>query len=953
MIIGSFRVAFLAVLLFSMGRQVIEAQESVQEPDGKALWQPYYVDRRAGAQHLSLNGDWRLGYRDTAIATAGDLDQEKWIRADVPTSAQWALYQAGVLPYPYAHLNTRKYAWVPDKVWYFQRQFEVPAQAKGDYVFLCFDGAGYYSRIWLNGTLIGRHEGMFGGPHVEVGRWLLFGQPNQITVEIKAGSYGVQNWNPDDTGKVILPWGSAGGEKYVTTASGIDPRELEPLGIWQDVRLEIAPKVHLARPFLVTDKATKTEASLRLKVEVLAGTTAVGTELHSWKSAELTTIPDSSKAKEVEPKLYLQVELTDKSTSLNVLKRNWPLQVYEGRNWISQNFAVTSPRLWWPNGMGSPSLYRVSLTLLQQEKAIDRIEFDYGIRTIERVPTPGPQTQDRWTDWQFVVNGRPLFMKGINWAWPLDVLLHLPAEKYRWLLEAARSGNIQLIRVWGGGNPETDEFFELCDRLGIMVWEDFPIGNEDTPGWPQDVWESQVLHTIFRLRNHSSLAVWCGGNEFNPYDTGNTATIGIMERSVRDFDGTRMFLRTTPDPGDAHIYTDMDPTWYGHLYRWAPFISETGIYNMPDPESLLETIDPQELKGSFQDIFSKGYPDRHPEFIHHMLEYQGQEPRAMLSRASQIDDLSKVDLSAFSSAAQVAAAEFTQILSDLTQANYPVTTGLMPWSLTVPWPIQFFMFIDGLDQPTASYYTLKRTYEPTHIVVKLPALVWAKGEKVPISISVIHARPTALAALTVSVQILDQQFHALWRQKKQMNVPAGPSAKDVELGEFTIPDRLEDKFFFVVAEARQPDGALLSRSVYWPRCLKLMSDPNFRAKYRGSPQHSLYFDHGPWLRPQVAAARTSLDLSVISCKDINDGESALRVRVRNTGANPAFDAHVDIAGTKRAFYGTDNDLWLMPGEERTLDYSVHWREPSTRAGALVTVGAWNADLRQVPSSSAR
>jgi len=945
----AYRVAFLAILFCTFGRQILRAQQ----PEGKALWQPYYVDQRTGEQHISLNGDWDLGYRDTPIAEPVDLDQQKWIRAEVPTSAQWALYQAGVLPYPYAHLNTRKYAWVPDKVWYYRRQFEVPTRAKEDYVFLCLDGVGYYSKIWLNGTLLGRHEGMFGGPHVEVNKWLHFGQSNQIIVEVKGGSYGIKDWNPDDTGKVILPWGSAGGNKYVTTASAIDPREIEPLGIWQDVRLEITPKVHLARPFLVTTKATKAEASLLLKVEVLADTTAVGTELHPWKDTELVEIPDTSKVKAVEPQLTLQIELADQTTSNAVLKQKWPLKVNEGRNWISKQFAVPSPRLWWPNGMGDPSLYRARLTLLQGEKTIDRVEFDYGIRTIERVPTPGPQTQDRWADWQFVVNGRPLFMKGINWAWPLDVLLHLPPEKYRWLLEAAQAAHIQLIRVWGGGNTETDEFYQQCDRLGIMVWEDFPIGNEDTPDWPMDVWEAQVLQTIFRLRNHSSLAVWCAGNEFNPYDTGNTASIGIVERSVRDFDGTRMFLRTTPDPGDAHIYTNMDPTWYGHMYRWVPFISETGVYNMPDPESLLEVVDPQELQAGFQDIFSKDYPDSHPEFIHHFLEYQGQEPRTLLSRASQMDDLTKVDLKGFSSAAQMAAAEFTQILADLTQANYPVTAGLMPWSLTVPWPIEFFMFIDGLDQPTSSYYTLKRSYEPTHIVVRLPELVWAKGERVPIAVSVVHAPPTGLGAQAVTVQILDPQFHPLWNQTRQLDVPPGPSAKGLSMGEFTIPDSLEDKFFFVVAEARQADGKMLSRSVYWPRCLKLMNDPGFRAKYRGSPQPSLNFEHGPWLRPQVAAVRTSLDLIVVSRKDISKSESGFRVRVRNTGTNPAFDVHVDIAGTKRAFYGTDNDLWLMAGEERTMDFKVLWRDPATRSSALVTVGAWNAVPRQAPMPPAR
>jgi len=941
--------AALSSMLFVSGGRALQAQPQ----NGTALWQPYYVDVRAAEQHISLDGNWQLGYRDAPIENTVDLATEKWTQAEVPTSVQWALYRAGALPYPYAHLNTRKYAWVPDKVWYWRREFQVPSNAKNGYVFLCFDGVGYYSKVWLNGTLIGRHEGMFGGPHVEVSRWLRFGETNQIMVEVRAGSYGVEHWDPDVTGSVILPWGTRGGSKYVTSASDIDPKEIEPLGIWQSVRLEIVPKIHLARPFVVTERATAAEATLRLTVEVLANTTVTDSELHPWKEAQLDTIPDSLQLAAVRADLALQIEVAAEHSPGTVLTYKVPLHVHEGRNWVTHQLTVSSPRLWWPNGMGNPNLYRVRLTLMRDGKPADRLQFDYGIRTIQTVRTPGPQTQDRWSNWQFIVNGRPLFMKGINWAWPLDVLLHLPAEKYRWLLQAAQAGNIQLIRVWGGGNPETELFYQLCDRLGIMVWQDFPVANADTSDWPLDVWESQVLQIIFRLRNHASLAVWCGGNEFNPYDPGNTATVGVIERSVRDFDGTRMFLRTTPDPGDAHIYRDMDPTWYGHLYRSVPFISETGIYNMPEPASLLEVIDPGELKGPFQEIFDKDYAASHPEFIHHLLEYQGQEPRTLLSRASQMDDLSQVDLNGFSQAAQTAAAEFIQILSDLTQANYPVTTGLMPWSLTVPWPIEFFMFIDGLDQPTASYYALKRTYEPTHILVKLPELIWAKGEKLPISVAVAQAPPAGLGKLTASVQILDRHFHSVWHQEKQISVPPGPSALSKDMGEFTIPDAFEDGYFFVVAELKHSDGSLISRSTYWPRCLKLMSDPGFRTRYRRSAQASLEFRNGPWLRPQVAAAPTKLDLAVVSRRDPVENESWIRVRIRNTGSTPAFDTRVDITGSKRSFVATDNDFWLMPGEDRQIDLQVLWREPATRDRAVLTIGAWNVEVRQASLPVAR
>ena len=264
-----------------------------------------------------------------------------------------------------------------------------------------------------------------------------------------------------------------------------------------------------------------------------------------------------------------------------------------------------------------------------------------------------------------------------------------------------------MIRVWGGGNPETEDFFALCDELGIMVWEDFPVANQETSLYPQDVWEAQVLHIIFSLRNHPSLAVWCGGNEFNPYSFGNATVTGVTERSVRDFDGTRLFTRATPDPGDFHPYVNFDPTWYGHVYRLVPFVSETGILNMPEPQSILEVVDAHEFDTPVWNIFSKEYWSSHPEFFHHFQEPEG--ARTLWSRATQIDDLSAPNLDTFCEALEVAAGEFTQITSDQIQANYPVTTGLMPWSLTVPWPLVYLTFIDGLDQATASYYFPKRT----------------------------------------------------------------------------------------------------------------------------------------------------------------------------------------------------------------------------------------------------
>jgi beta-mannosidase len=936
----------LGNLLLCVG--ALRAQKvAAAEKEEKNLWQPYYISPRSGQQHISLDGQWELGYRDTPVESLSGLTPEqKWIHAQVPSSVQWALYRAGELPHPYYHLNSRKYAWVPDKVWYYRRTFLVPSSAADQYVFLCFDGAGYYSKLWLNGTLLGRHEGMFGGPEVEVSKYLRPGGSNELIVEVKAGSYGVENWQPNHagTGRVILPWGIAGGHPDVTFPSGIGPKELLPFGIWQSVRLEIVPHVHLERPFLVTKDVNANEAHLALTTEVLVNKNSLEFHLHPWHDHILNNFRDTSSSRLAESPLELRVQFKEKDGDRPVLDQRFPLHMYEGRNWVQEQIQVPSPRLWWPNGMGEPHLYRVKLTLMGQGEQLDSLEFDFGIRTIRTIPSAGPRTEDRWANWQFVVNGRPLFIKGVNWAWPMDVLLNLPHERYAWQLKAARAAGVQMMRVWGGGNPETEDFFSFCNELGIMVWEDFPIANTETPGWPQDVWEAQVLQIIFRLRNQPSLAVWSGGNEFNPYSFGNATSIGVLERSVADFDGTRLFTRTTPDPGDLHPYPDMDPTWYSQVYRLVPFVTETGMMDLAEPEALREVIDPRELEAPLRGIFSPEFTASHPEFVHHFLQYQFTSVvKALWNRSSQVDDISAPTMERLVDASRLAAGEFNQIACDLLQANYPVTTGVMPWSFTIPWPIMFPAWMDAFDQATAMYYFMKHSYEPTHLVVNLPQLIWATGERVPISISIVHAPLSAPKGLTVLVQILNDQFDSVWRQARTVAVKPGPSVTNLELGEFTTPQQLEDKFFFVVAELKQADGKLVSRSVYWPRCLKLAADPEFHKKYRESPQPSLQFGHGPWLRPQVAAMHTSLDLHVISNQIIGENQSRLKVRIRNTGAKPAFFTQFDIQGTQRAFYGTDNFFWLAPGEERMLEFDVIWRASATRNKAVFTVRAWNAE----------
>lgn len=918
--------------------------------DERALWQPYYLTPRAAsnandaAQHIALEGEWQLGWRDAQVGGVDELkDQQKWIRARVPATVQMALHFAGELPHPYYNLNSEKYRWVDEKVWYYKRVFDLPASAKGSNVFLCFDGIDYFARVWLNGKLLGRHEGMFGGPVIEVSDAASFGGGNEVVVEVRAANYGNKaGYKPRASGTIIKPWviaGGTGGEMFF------------PLGMWRGARVEIVPPIHIERPFLVTRRADAREAQLELSLEVFADSHSRKYQLHPWDNRQLDNrsnyqqypLPVPLKG---EPPA-VKVELID-AAGRAALSESIPLrlgQIHEGRNWIKHSLRVANPKLWWPNGLGEAHLYKVRLSLARQGGELDRIEFDYGIRTLETRPSAGPRTGDRWAEWQFVVNGQPFFVKGVNWM-PADILLDLPRERYEWLLGLAKSSGIQLLRVWGGGGVETEEFYAVCNKLGLLVWQDFPVGNQDTPDWPQDVWEAQIVQTIFRLRNHPSLAVYCGGNEFNPYSFGNAATIGILERSVATFDGTRPFRRTSPDGGSIHTYPDMDPTWFARLYSRVPYIAEVGMHNLPEPEAIREVVNAEELKGPFSNLFTDAFVKSHPDFIHHFVEYQPSRVPRMLSRASHIDDMSAPSLESLSEATQIGAGEFYQIISEGAQANYPVTTGLMPWVFKRPWPVVAIMLVDAFGQPNAPYYFLKRTYEPTHVLVKLPHLIWAAGERMPVEVSMTHSRPTAVSGLKAAVTIYDDAFQKLWREERAVSLAPGASLAAESLGEFTIPNNYLDRFFFVVAELRQADGALVSRSVYWPRSLARMNDAAFRDQYRATPQPSLTLDRGPWLKPQVAAHRTELEAKLLGRKDFGQERSRVKLRLRNVGTRPAFATRVEVKGVKRAFHATDNFFWLAPGEERVLEVEMLWRDAARRDQATIGVSAWNADAVQ-------
>lgn len=914
------------------------------------LWQPWYITPRNHAQHIDLNGTWELSYLDAPVTALSQLQQRKDpFETTIPNSVHWSLYQGGKLPHPYYNLNSKLYSWTDEKAWYYTKTFEMPAGANDNYVFLCFDGIDYFSKVWLNDTLLGVHEGMFGGPDIEVSKWLRYGAPNKIVVELKAGNWGNKatdfsmlpvtstgeidyskrkGFNPRASGRIIKPWvfsGGSGGEAFFS------------LGMWQGVRVEMVPKTHVERPFITTEKIEGSKAMLHLSTELFVNTHSLKQQQHPWNNAQIRH-PNEAGYPFVAAtdRLSLQVEFYNKGQQK--FSKEIPVHVYEGRNWIDDGFEIPNALLWNPTGLGDPNLYNVKVSLKKNNAVVDNIEFEYGIRTIERVRSAGPKTQDNFENWQFIVNGKKIFVKGMNFT-PQDILLETSESRYRWTLSAAKAMGVQLIRIWGGGLIETNTLYKICNELGIMVWQDFPIGNQDTPDYPQDIWESQVVQTICRLRNNPSLAVWCGGNEFNPYSYGNAASMGIIERNLRTFDSSRLFVRTTPDGGSIHAYPDMDPTWYNRSYGKEAYISETGMHSMPEAGLFYEVVDNKEFVGlgkMWDTSFRKG----HPDFIHHFTEYGPSRVPRMLSRASHIDNMNDPSIESVTEATQIGAGEFYQVLSEKVQGNYPVTTGLMPWVFKRHWPVVAIQMMDWFGQAGAPYYFLKRTYEPVHIAIDIPRLLWAPGETISLEAKLTSITTAPGNAYTASVTVYDDAFKKLYTAEKNISLPEGTGVTTALLGSFNIPGTYTNRFVLILAELKDASGKLISSSYYYPRSLTKMQDSAFYNKYIKEPIPWVTFDKGPWLKPTIQKTKTSLAIKLEDSSVINDTQSQLKFRVTNTGKIPAFMVKADITGVKRAFYASDNYIWLQPNETKEIIMTVQWRDK--KENAVLALSAWNA-----------
>ena len=802
----------------------------------------------AGPTVVALDDEWQLAEGGKVHERLGDSWSDA-IPARVPGSVHTALVEAGRLPDPTFGLNQALAREESFKTWWMRREFrrdDLGARAQ-----LSFGGIANRCTVWLNGKMLGGHEGMFGGPDFDVGA--LLEDENELVVRLDPILFDtgvVSSPNPENNNswKDTVVFNNVYGWHY---------SNLPSLGIWQPVKIRSVPDIALPHPFVRTVDAEAGVLELALRFE--AGVDSWSGMLKGSITPENFTGESHSFQRRIEG---------EGKTDDTVLRMEIP-----------------KPKTWWPVDMGESNLYRMTLSFTPDSGGTaDLQSFTFGLRTIEMAPLPDGPDPERY-NWTFVINGRAMFIKGTNWC-TLDPLMDFSRERYERFIELAAMQHIQMLRPWGSGMPETDEFYDLCDRYGILVMQEWPTAWNSHVTQPYSMLEETVRRNILRLRNHPSLAMYGGGNESNkPFGP----AIDMMGRLSIKLDDTRPFHRAEPWGGSDHNYN----CYWGrehldhNLNMESTFFGEFGLACSPPYESVLRYL-PEDEKDLWPPKADGAFAYHTPIFN----TYGDVERLIQYANYFVPDDCS---LEEYTIGSQLSQAVGIRHTLERARCRWPDSTGVLYYKLTDNFPAASWACVDWYGAPKIGHYFFQDAFAPLHAPVIFTSLNCA-GEALSLPVYLLDdADALDGSEWRVSVRAYDGQLNQI---RSTDFTGAGKVDSPCHLGHLNLDANQTDTVpLFVVAEVLVNDNV---------------------------EQRTFYFvNHEARKGSLFSLPQTTLQLTL----------NGNQIVVRNTGDLPAVATNVSRSGHLDTFLVSDNYFWLDPGEAETL-------EVNSRSG--LSVGAWNA-----------
>ncbi|MGD8278015.1 MAG: glycoside hydrolase family 2 TIM barrel-domain containing protein [Gemmatimonadota bacterium] len=867
-----------------------------------------------------------------ATISSAEFVARGWYPVRVPTTVLRGLVANGVYPDPYVGMNNMRipdanddfnrtydlarFSHLPDHAnpwsspWWYRAEIDVPDVPAGTQVWLNFAGINYRADVWLNGARVAGSSqlvGMFQSFTLPVTAQVRPGQKNVLAVRVHPldwpgmpgepqlevfGTFGLNGGETGDIGKNVTMQSSIGWDWIPAVRD-------RNMGIWQDVSLSFTGPVDLRYPHIVTDLPLPDTSRARLMVSA---------ELRNTSSATVFGFLEAEIRRERRLPLRLRrpVTLATGSDTIITLSPDdyWQLTVEE-------------PALWWPVGYGDPALYDLDLRFTIDGAVSDRESLAFGIREVGSEFT----TVDGWARRNFTVNGRRIHVRG--GAWVPDLMLARDRQRYRDELRLSRDANFNMVRIWGGGVTPPDDFFQVADSLGLLVWHDFWITgdcqgtwNKGTRDWPieGDVFIANAVDAAKRLRNHPSLLAWSAGNEGYP----RRELYSVLRDSIAaKLDGTRPFLPTSgyasPDSTWGLSWPDDHETgaYSGGPYWWVEpadyfaradsgkdwlFKDEVGIPSLPPLTSLERFIpDLDTTSSTLTDTW--GYHDaaegngRYSEYDRAIRDRYG-EPTTMREYALK---------------AQVLNAESYRAVFEAAQQDLTRTAGVILWKTNSAWPSVMWQVYDWYLRPNAGYYYAKKASEPVHVQLH-PGTFAVTG---------VNTTFSALRDLTLRVDLYDlrsQRVGGLTRAG--VSLDAERSSRVLELEE--VPGWDAGAFRFVRLRLEAPSGETVSENFYW-----LAPGGDFRG-----------LDDLP-----------AVELTATARQERRGDRVRVAVTLTNPGPDLAFFVNpVLVAGPDGEeilpTFWSDNWFSILPGESRRVvadvdAFRLRGREPHVR------LGGWN------------
>ncbi len=615
----------------------------------------------------------------------------KWLTAKVPGTVHLDLMSNSIIPDPFKDENEKKVQWVENEDWEYQTIFNLTSQEmQHQNIDLVFSGLDTFSEVYLNGKPVKNTDNMFRIWTVPARPYLKQGE-NRLQVKFRSAvtvgkelSEKIPFTLPESPRSLVrkaqYQFGWDWGPRLVTT------------GIWKDVKLNF------------WDQA-KVE-NIKIEQKNITG-----------KQADLT----------VHAEIFAQ-EAGKYTLSVNNKIQNIALQ--SGINIISMPYQILNPKLWQPNGWGKPALYDIKITLRKASKIITEKTERIGLRTVELI-----QDKDgRGKSFYFKVNGQPMYAKGTNWI-PGDIFSpRMTKERYRKLIRDCKEANMNMIRVWGGGIYEDDEFYKACDENGILVWQDFMFAGSFYPAdenFRENV-KAEVKDQIERLQNHPSLALWCGNNEIDEaivnwgyqkqfnYSKNDSLQVWkdyktifheVIPEAIKKYatSDKQIYWPSSPSIGWGHkeSLTEGDSHYWGVWWGEQPFeifnekvprfASEYGFQGMPT----LETT---------KSMFSEK-PDlslQNPVIKAHEKHSRGWE---IIENYMKRDYIIPKDFVKYNYVSQLLQARGMQIAIEAHRRAKPYNMGTLYWQLNDCWPVVSWSSVDYLGNWKALHYQVKRSFE--------------------------------------------------------------------------------------------------------------------------------------------------------------------------------------------------------------------------------------------------